>query len=94
MHLTNFIFTRTFFLIASYQIFKNDIILINQESFFQGKESSQLYRSQFLEISFLMAETTKKQFPKQNSYKQIAEFGNNLLIIENWKRLSFRDSFS
>ena len=28
--------------------------------------------------------------PKQNSYKQIAEFGNNLFILENWKRLSCR----
>ena len=26
-------------------------------------------------------------FPKQNPYKQIAEFSNNLFILENWKRL-------
>ena len=62
MLLTNFIITRTFFLFASYQILTNDVILINHESFFQEKESSQLYRSQFLEIIFLIAETIKKQF--------------------------------
>ena len=43
MHLTNFIFTRTFFLIASYQILHNYAILINHDSFLQEKESSQLY---------------------------------------------------
>ena len=64
MCLTNFIFTRTFFLIASYQILKNDLILINQESFFQEKESLQLYRSQFFEINSLMAETIKNQLSK------------------------------
>ena len=62
MHLINFTFTRTFFLIASYQILQNYAILINHESFFQEKESSQLYRSQFLEISCSMAETIKNQF--------------------------------
>ena len=62
MLLTNFIITRTFFLFASYQILTNDVILINHESFFQEKESSQLYRSQFLEIISLIAETIKKQF--------------------------------
>ena len=64
MNLTSFIFTRTFFLIASFQIFKNDVILINHESFFQEKESSQLYRSQFLEINSLMAEIIKNKFFK------------------------------
>ena len=64
MHLTKFIFTRTFFLIASYQILQNDAILINHESIFKEKESSQLYRSQFLEINFLMAEIIKNQFSK------------------------------
>ena len=29
-----------------------------------------------------MAETIKKHFPKRNFYKQIAEFDNNLLILE------------
>ena len=46
MHLTNFIFTRTFFLIASYQILKNDVILINHGSFFQEKDSLELNRFQ------------------------------------------------
>ena len=64
MYLTNFYFCRTFFLIASYQILQNDAILINHESFFQEKESSQLYRFQFLEINSLMAETIKNQFSK------------------------------
>ena len=66
MYLTNFIFTRTFFLNALYQILQNDAILINYESFFHKKESSQLYRSQFLEINSLMAETIKNQFSKTN----------------------------
>ena len=35
-----------------------------------------------------------KNFLKQNSYKKIAEFGNKLFILENWKRLSCRESFS
>ena len=64
MYLTNFQVCRTFFLIASYQISQNDAILINYESFFKEKESSLLYRSQFLEINFLMAETIKNQFSK------------------------------
>ena len=88
MYLTNFYFCRTYFLIGSYQILQNDGILINQESIFQEKESSQLYRSQFLEINSLMAKTIKINFRKQNSYKKIAEFGNNLFVSENWKRLS------
>ena len=53
-----------FFHIASYQIFKNGVILINHRSIFQGKDSLQLDRFQFLEINSLMAETTKKQFFK------------------------------
>ena len=55
MYLTNFYFCRTSFLIDSYQILQNAAILINHESFFQEKESSQFYRSQFLEINSLMA---------------------------------------
>ena len=42
MHLTNVIFTQTFFLIASYQNLKNGVILINRGSFFQEKDSLQL----------------------------------------------------
>ena len=64
MYLTNFYFCRTFFLIASYKILQNDAILINHKSFFQEKESSQLYRSQFLEINSSMAETIKHLFSK------------------------------
>ena len=41
-----------------------------------------------------MAETIKINFPKQNFYKQIAEFCTNLLILENWKLLSCREFFS
>ena len=48
----------------------------------------------FLEINVFIAETIKNQFSKKNSYNQIAEFGNKLFILENWKRLSFRESFS
>ena len=75
MHLTNCIFTRTFFLTASYQILQNDAILINHESFFQEEASSQLYVFQFLEINSLMAgKPLKINFRKQNSYEKIAEF--------------------
>ena len=42
MHLTNFILTRTFFLIASYQILENNVILLNHGSFLQEKDSLQL----------------------------------------------------
>ena len=59
MHLAHFIFTQIFFLIASYQILKNNVILINRASFLQEKEFLQLYRSQFLEINSLMDETIK-----------------------------------
>ena len=65
MYLTNFYFCQTFFLIASYQILQNDAILINHESFFQEKESSQLNHSQCLEINSLMAETIKNQFSEE-----------------------------
>ena len=40
IQLRNFIFTQTFFLIASYQIYKNDVILINHGSFFLEKRFS------------------------------------------------------
>ena len=59
-----FYFCRTFLLITSYQILQNDAIVMNNESFFQEKESSQLYFSQFLEINSLMAQTIKSQFSK------------------------------
>ena len=59
-----FTFTRTFFLIASYQILKRDVILINHGSSFQEKESLQLYRSQFLGINSLIAETIENQLSK------------------------------
>ena len=64
MYLTNFYFCRTFFLIALYQILQNYAVLINYESFFHEKKSSQLYHSQFLEINSLMAKTIKNQFSK------------------------------
>ena len=59
-----FYFYRTFFLINSHQILQNYAIRINHESFFQEKESSQLYRSQFLKINSLMDKTIKNQFSK------------------------------
>ena len=54
MHLTNFIFTRTFFLIASYQILKNDVILINHGLIIQEKDSIQLNRFQCSKINKLL----------------------------------------
>ena len=54
MHLTNFIFSRTFFLIAAYQILKNDVILINNGPFFQEKDSLQLNRFQFSKMNELL----------------------------------------
>ena len=53
-----------FFFSALYQILQNYAILINHELFFQEKESLQLYRSQFLKINYVMAETIKNQFSK------------------------------
>ena len=54
MHLTNFIFTQTFFLVASYQILKNDVILINHGSFFQEKGSLQFSHFQFSKMNKLL----------------------------------------
>ena len=54
MHLTDFIFTRNFFLIISYQILKNDVVLINHGSFFQEKDSLQHNRFQFSEMNNLL----------------------------------------
>ena len=55
MYLTNFTFNYTFFYIAFYQIFKNRAILINHGSFFQGKETLQLYRLKFLKMNQLLS---------------------------------------
>ena len=49
MYFTNFIFKCYFFFhVALNQIFKNGAILINRGSFFQGKDSLQLDRFEFL----------------------------------------------
>ena len=54
MYITNFIFTRTLVLIASFEIIKNDVILINHRSFLQDKDSLQLNRFQFSKITKLL----------------------------------------
>ena len=54
MYLTNFIFTRNFFLIASYQILKNYVILLDQGSFFQEKDSLQVNGLQFSKLNKLL----------------------------------------
>ena len=59
-----FYFELHFFHIPFYQILKNGAILINRESFFQGKDSRQLDRFQFFKINSLMTETIRKQFFK------------------------------
>ena len=64
MHVKILFLPEISFLIVSYQILKSDVILINHESFFQEKESLQLYRYQFLKINSLMAEKIKNQFSK------------------------------
>ena len=51
----NFIFAQTYFLMASSQIFKNGAILINHVSFFQGKDSLQRDRFQFLKMNQLLS---------------------------------------
>ena len=51
--LINFIFDPTFFLITSYQILKNNPILINYESLFQEKDSLQLIYFQFSKMNNL-----------------------------------------
>ena len=63
MYLTNFIFAN-FLSYCFIPNFQNDAILINHEAFFQEKESSQIYRFQFLKINSSMAKTIKKQFFK------------------------------
>ena len=51
MHLTNFIVSRTFYLYASCQVLKNDVILINHGSFFQEKNPLLFNRFQFSEMN-------------------------------------------
>ena len=58
MHLTNYIFTRTFCLIARYQILKNDVILKNYGLFFQEKDSLQLDHFQFSKMNKSLPNTT------------------------------------
>ena len=53
--LINFIVALAFFLITSYQILKNDAILINSESLFQGKDSLQLNHFQLLKMNQLLS---------------------------------------
>ena len=57
MYLGNFIFARTYLFIASYQIFKNDAILINNGSFFEAEDSLQFDHFQFLKINHLLSNT-------------------------------------
>ena len=52
--LTIFIFTRTFFLIASYQILTNYVILIKHGLFFQERDSLQFNRFQFFKMNKLL----------------------------------------
>ena len=58
MRLTNFIFSRTFFLIASCRILKNYVIPINHGLFFQKNDSLQLNRFQFLKMNNLSPNST------------------------------------
>ena len=53
--LINFIFAPTFFLIASYQILKNNAILINYKSHFEEKDSLQLKYFQFSKMNKLLS---------------------------------------
>ena len=55
MDLTNFIFTRTFFLVTSYQILKNYVIIINHGPFFQEKNFLQLNHFQFSKMDKLLS---------------------------------------
>ena len=48
-------FAPTFLLIASYQILKNYVILINYKSLFQEKYSPQLNHFQFLKMNKLLS---------------------------------------
>ena len=52
--LINFIFAPIFFLIATYQIFKNYAILINYKSLFQEKDFLQLNRFHFCKMNKLL----------------------------------------
>ena len=77
MHSTNLIFTRTFFLIASYQI-KNDVILINHGYFFQEKDS--------LQFNCLYTDSVSlfSQFPYNNATFEQYSPKFSLQNIENW----------
>ena len=63
--------------LSCYGLSKNDAILINHRSFFQGKDSPQLQPFCFSKINYLIAETMKNSFAKEHFYKQIAGFDNN-----------------
>ena len=58
--------------------FKIYVILENYGSFFQKKDSSQLYHSQFLKINSLIAETIEKQFSKNKIF--VKKFLNWIII--------------
>ena len=75
MHLKNFILTRTFFLIASYQILENDVILINHGSFFQGKDFLKLNRFQFFDL------LESNNFVKFVMKRQGKKFGKNKNLL-------------
>ena len=53
--LINFIFAPTFFLIASYQILKNDAILISYKLLFQEKDSLEHNHFQFSKMDKLLS---------------------------------------
>ena len=55
-----FFFDRAFFIIVSYQIVKNNVILLNDSLCFWKKDSLQLDHIQFLNINSLKAEIIKK----------------------------------
>ena len=50
-----FYFYPNFFFTASYRILKNNVILINYGSFFQGKDSLQLIRFSFSKMNKLLS---------------------------------------
>ena len=79
----DFIFALTFFLIASYQILKNDVILINHRSFFQEKDSPQFHRFHFLKRNSLMDETIKKIFQNEIFINKFL----NLVIVDSFSKI-------
>ena len=78
--LINFIFAPTFFLIASYQISKNDGILINYKSLFQEIDSPKLNHFQFLKMNKLLSNSAICLYFIKYKYKIFLKIRNGEVV--------------